>query len=69
MPQQRSPSFSPYIQSNKHTRFYTLTNASNHNSRPRDNKVSEWLLQCTCMARLQPYILYILGAPNDNHPH
>jgi hypothetical protein len=63
------------LQSNKNTRFYTLTNAGNQNSKPQDITVPEWLLKCTCaptpctcMARLRPDILCIIGAPNDSQP-
>jgi transposase-like protein len=60
------------LQSNKFTRYYTLINAGNQNFRPQDNTIPQWLLQCTCptttctcLARLRPDILCLLGAPTD----
>ena len=38
------------FQWNKHTRFYTLTNARNQNSWAQDITVSKWLIQCTCLS-------------------
>ena len=59
------------LQSSRHTRYYPLINASKHNSRPQDNTIPTWLLQCschttpcTCLARLRPGILCVLGAPS-----
>ena len=59
------------LQTNKYTWYYTLTNASNINNNSQDQTVPEWLIKCTCTqtecqchARLRPYILCILGAPN-----
>ena len=45
------------LYSNKYTRYYTLINACNQNSRPQDNTIPQWLFQCTCLARLKPDIL------------
>ena len=49
-------------------------NARTHNELPHENTVPPWLLPCTCgtqrchcNARLNPYILYIIGHPY-NHP-
>ena len=63
------------LQSIKHTRYYTLINAGNQNSRPQDNTIPQWLLQCTCptipctcLAKLRPNILCILGAPIIANP-
>lgn len=55
------------LQSNKHTRCCTLSNASNQNSRPQDITIPQRLLQCTCLAELKLDILCVLGAPIDNH--
>ena len=59
------------LQANKHTRYYTLTNAGNLNNINQQQIVPEWLIECTCpltkcqcQARLRPDILCILGAPN-----
>ena len=58
------------LQSSRHTRCYTLINAGNQNLIPQDNTIPTWLLQCschttpcTCLARLRPNILCILGTP------
>ena len=60
------------LQANKHTRYYTLTNACNLNNNNQEQIVLEWLISCTCTqtrcqchARLWPNILCILGAPNN----
>ena len=62
------------LQSNKHTRCYRLVNVGNPHNQPQDTTILEWLIQCTClpntctcMARLKPDILCILGAPIDSH--
>ena len=59
------------LQANKHTRYYTLTNACNLNNTNQEQIVREWPIECTSprtscqnQARLRPYILCILGAPN-----
>ena len=59
------------LQANKHTQYYTLTNAGNLNNINQQQIVPEWLIECTCpqtkcqcQARLRPDILCILGAPN-----
>lgn len=61
------------LQSNKHTRLRTLTNAQLQNSNPHDKTIMQWLLQCTCtiipctyLACLRPYILHVFCAPNNN---
>ena len=48
-------------------------NARNQNSRPQDITFPRWLLQCTCpippctcLAKLKPDILRVLGAPIDS---
>ena len=63
------------LQTSKHTRYYTLVNAGHQNSRSQDNTVPQWLLQCTCpttpctcLARLRPNILCVLGAPTYSQP-
>ena len=59
------------LQANKHTSYYTLTNACNLNNNNQERSVPEWLIDCTCTqtrcqchAKLRPDILCILGAPN-----
>ena len=59
------------LQANKHTRFFTLTNAGHTNNQPQEQTIPDWLLQCTChqkpcqcQAKLRPDILCIIGAPN-----
>jgi hypothetical protein len=59
------------LQANKHTRYYTLTNAGNHNNMSQEQTVPDWLIECTCLqtncqcqAKLRPYILCVLGALN-----
>ena len=63
------------LQSNKHTRYYTLVIVGHQNVIPQDNKIPQWLLQCTCpttlctcLAKQRPYVLCILRAPIDNQP-
>jgi hypothetical protein len=70
------------LESNKHTRSYTLIKAWYQNSTPQDIKVLQWLLQCTCstpsplhpppmctcLAKLRLGILCVLGAPIDSRP-
>jgi hypothetical protein len=60
------------LQANKHTRYYTLTNAGNHNNINQEQIVPKWLIECTCpqtrcqcQAKLRPYILCIKGVPNN----
>ena len=60
------------LQTNKHTRYYTLTNACNLNNTNQQQVVPKWLLECTCpqtkcqcQVRLRPNILCILEAPNQ----
>ena len=60
------------LQANKNTRFFTLTNAGNHNNQPLDHTALDWLLTCTlsqrkcqCQAKLRPDIMCIIGAPNQ----
>ena len=60
------------LQANKHTRFFTPTNAGNLNNQPQDQTVLEWLLACTCPQRicqcqtkLRPDIMCIIGTPNQ----
>lgn len=62
-------------QSNKYTRFYTLTNINTHDNKRQDIRVPIWLLNCTCNntpcachARLTLGILYIIDVPNNNRP-
>ena len=59
------------LQTNKHTTYYTLTNACTINNNEQEQTVPECLIECTCTqtkchchARLRPNILCILGAPN-----
>ena len=59
------------VQANKHTRYYTLTNACNINNTSQEQTVPEWLINCSCPqvpcqchARLRPDILCVIGAPN-----
>ena len=59
------------LQANKHTRYYTLTNAGNLDNINQQQIVPEWLIECICpqtycqcQAKLRPNILCILGAPN-----
>ena len=59
------------LQANKHTQYYTLTNACNFINMNQEQTVPEWLIGCTCpqtscqcQARLRLDILCILGAPN-----
>ena len=59
------------LQANKHTRYYTLTNACNTNNISQEQIVPEWLIECICSqikcqchARLRPNILCIIGVPN-----
>jgi hypothetical protein len=61
------------LQANKHTRYYTLTNAGTHNNISQEQTIPEWLLKCTCPqtrcqchAILKPDILCVIGAPNNN---
>ena len=63
------------IQANKHTRYYTLTNATNLNNNNQENTVPNWLINCTCTqticqchTKLRPDILCILG-PQTTHLH
>ena len=62
------------LQSNKHTRYYTLINASNQNSRHKTTQShngysNEHAPQPhACLARLGPNILCVLGAPTENQP-
>jgi hypothetical protein len=58
------------LQANKHTRYYTLTNAGNLDNNNQDNTVPDWLInstctqtRCQCHAKLRLDILCILGAP------
>ena len=58
-----------YTTSNKHTRYYTLTNVGNSNNHNQEQTVLEWLIACTCSQtrcqchpRLRPNILCIIGA-------
>jgi hypothetical protein len=57
------------LQANKHTRYYTLTNAGNHNNMSQEQTIPDLLIECTCpqtncqcQAKLRPYILCVLGA-------
>ena len=60
------------LQANKHTRFFTLSNAGNLNNTTPEQIVWVWLIKCTCPqttcqchAKLRPNILCILRAPNQ----
>ena len=59
------------LQANKHTIYYTLTNAGNLNNNSQEQIVPIWLIECTCTqtrcqchAMLRPHILCIIGVPN-----
>ena len=59
------------LQANKHTRYYTLTNAGNHNNMSQERTIPYSLIDCTCsqtncqcQTKLRPDILCVLGAPN-----
>lgn len=56
------------LQSNKHNKFYTLIIARAQNPLPNDITISEWLPECTCLAKLRPDLQCVLGAPNNNWP-
>ena len=67
--------FAHTLHLNKYTRCCTLIHVGNQHLIPQDNIVPQWLLQCTCpnttctcLAKLRPYILCILGAPTDTQP-
>ena len=52
--------------------FLTLTNACTFNNKPPEQTIPKWLLKCTwsrsncqCQVKLRPYILCIIGAPNQ----
>ena len=60
------------LQANKHTRFFTLTNAGNLHNQPLDQTIPEWLLTCICLqkkcqcqAKFRRDIMCIIGAPNQ----
>ena len=60
------------LQANKNTKFFTLVNAGKINNKTPDQTIPDWILkctcpqtQCTCQAKLRPYILCIIGAPNQ----
>src|SRR6202022_2347384 len=60
------------LQAKKNTRVFTLTNAGNLPNQPQDQTIPDWLLQCICtqepcqcQAKLRPYIMCIIGAPNQ----
>ena len=60
------------LQASKNTWFFTLINACNHNNKPPDHIVPNWLLKCTCaqatchcQAKSRLDILCITGVPNQ----
>ena len=60
------------LQTNKKTRFLTLTNVGTLDNKSLEQTIPKWLLKCTCpqstcqcQAKLWPYILCILGALNQ----
>ena len=60
------------LQANKNTRFFTLAKARKINNKTPDQTIPDWLLKCTCLQtqckchpKLRPYILCIIGAPNQ----
>ena len=59
------------LQANKHTKYYTLTNAGTSNNNRQEQTVPEWLIECTCTqtkcqchAKHRPNILCYFGASN-----
>ena len=42
------------LQANKHTRFFTLTNAGNLNNQCLDQTILEWFLACACPSMNMP---------------
>lgn len=60
------------LESNSHTRHYTLTKVGNKAKRSQDYTIPLWFLpctshtiKCTCLARLCPNIMYIRGATQE----
>lgn len=61
------------LQSNKHTRSYSFVNVGNQNSRPQNTRLAttmhmQYPHPCTCIVKLRPCILCVLGAPTNNQP-
>jgi len=60
------------LQANKNIKFFRLANARKINNKIPDQTIPYWLLKCTCPqtpcgchAKLTPYILCIIEAPNQ----